>query len=386
MGRTVGKSVVCAVGALFLLAGASYAQMGAIAGKAVDEKGEPIVNAVVRIVRNDIKGQYETKTNRRGEYFHAGLPSGRSTNYTVMLLVNGREVDSKTNVVVSIGDQTAVNFDLGLKKKQEAALAAGELTAEQTRGMSAEQREQLEKVMKERAAALAKNKALSDAFNAGMEAFKANQFQAAVDAFVKASEVDPKQSAVWGQLAEAYVALAQTKTGQEQQDILAKSLDAYVKAIELKPDDAGLHNNYALALVRAKKLTEAQAELEKAASLDAPGAGKYYYNMGAVMMNTGQLDAAGEAFKKAISLTPDYAPAQFQYGLYLLGKAQIAPDGKIQPPPGTREALEAYLKLEPNGANAEQAKGILASFDTAIETQYTNPDAKKAPAKKATKK
>jgi len=360
--------------------------MGAIAGKAIDEKGEPIVNAVVRIVRNDIKGQYETKTNRRGEYFHAGLPSGRSTNYTVTLLVGGKEVDSKTNVVVSIGDQTAVNFDLGLKKKQEAALAAGELTAEQTRGMSAEQREALEKAMKERAAALSRNKALSDAFNAGMEAFKANQYQAAVDSFVKASEVDPKQSAVWGQLAEAYVMLSQSKTGQEQQDILTKSLDAYVKAIELKPDDAGLHNNYALALVRAKKLPEAQAELEKAATLDAPGAGKYYYNMGAVMMNTGQLDAAGEAFKKAIALTPDYAPAQFQYGLYLLGKAQIAPDGKIQPPPGTREALEAYLKLEPNGPNAEQAKGILASFDTAIETQYTNPDAKKAPAKKATKK
>jgi tetratricopeptide (TPR) repeat protein len=127
---------------------------------------------------------------------------------------------------------------------------------------------------------------------------------------------------------------------------------------------------------------EAQAALEKAAALDPPNAGKYYYNLGAVMMNTGQLDAAGEAFKKAISLTPNYAAAQFQYGLYLLGKAQIAPDGKIQPPEGTREALQEYLKLEPNGPNAEQAKGILASLESAIETQYVNPDAKKKSTKK----
>jgi Tfp pilus assembly protein PilF len=385
MGRTVVSSIACAVCVLLLFAGAATAQMGSIAGKAIDDKGQPIADAVVKIVRNDIRGQYQTKTNKRGEFFHAGLPSGRSTNYTVSLFVNDKEVDSKTNIVVSIGSQVPVDFDLGLKKKQEAAIAAGELTADQTRGMSNDQREQLEKAMKERASALAKNKALSDAFNLGMEAMKANQFQVAVEQFVKASELDPKQNAVWGQLAEAYTQYAQTKTGQEQQDLLGKALEAYVKAIELKPDDAGLHNNYALALVRSKKLPEAQAELEKAASLDAPGAGKYYYNMGAVMMNTGQMDAAGEAFKKAISITPDYAPAQFQYGLYLLGKAQIAPDGKIQPPPGTTEALLTYLKLDPTGPNAEQAKTILSSLDQAIETQYTNPDAKKAPKKSGKK-
>jgi tetratricopeptide (TPR) repeat protein len=152
--------------------------------------------------------------------------------------------------------------------------------------------------------------------------------------------------------------------------------------MELKPDDAAYHNNYALVLVRAKKLPEAQAALEKAAQLDPPNAGKYYYNLGAVMMNTGQMDAAGEAFKKAISLTPNYAAAWFQYGLYLVGKAQIAPDGKIQPPEGTREALQEYLKLEPAGSNAEQAKQILGSLDAAIETQYVNPDAKKRPGAK----
>jgi Tfp pilus assembly protein PilF len=382
MGRTVVKYSLSFACLLVLFSASAFAQMGSIQGKVVGEDGQIVQNAVIKIVRNDIKGQYQTKTNRRGEYFHAGLPAGRATNYTVTVAIGGKDVDMRQGVVVPLGEPVAVNFDLAMKKKEEAALAAGNLTADQTRGMSDDQREQLEKVMKERSAQLAKNKELSESFNLGMEAMKAQQYQPAVDNFLKASEVDPKQNAVWGQLAEAYSMLAQQKTGAEQQDLLAKSIGAFQKAMELKPDDAAYHNNFALVLVRAKKVPEAQAALEKAAALDPPNAGKYYYNLGAVMMNTGQLDSAGEAFKKAISLTPNYAAAQFQYGLYLLGKAQIAPDGKIQPPDGTREALQEYLKLEPNGPNAEQAKGILASLDSAIETQYVNPDAKKKPATK----
>ena len=382
MGRTVQKCVLSAVASLLLFGAAAFGQMGAIQGKVTGEDGQPLQNAIVKIVRNDIKGKYQTKTNKRGEYFHAGLPAGRSTNYSVTLEVDGKDIDSVQNVVVPLGDPAAVNFDLALKKKQAEAIAAGGLTSDQTRGLSSEQRQDLEKAMKERQGQLAKNKALSDSFNTGMEAMKANQFQTAVDSFVKAAELDPKQNAVWGQLAEAYSSLAGTKTGAEQEALLGKSIEAFQKAMELKPDDAAYHNNYGLVLVRAKKIPEAQAELEKAAQLDPTNAGKYYYNMGAVMMNTGQMDAAGEAFKKAISISPNYGPAWYQYGLYLMGKAQIAPDGKIEPPAGTKEAFDTYLKLEPTGANADSARQIIASFNQAIETKYTNPDSKKKQTKK----
>ncbi len=285
------------------------------------------------------------------------------------------------NVQTHLGEPTPVNFDLAerLKKQQalQAAAATGNLTAEQARSLSAEQRAEMEKALKERQAELGKQKGLNEAFNAGMEAMKAKQYDAAIEGFTKASELDPKQHVVWAQLGEAYSAQAQQKTGAEQDAAMGKAIESFQKAMELKPEEAAYVNNYALALVKAKKIPEAQAALEKAASLDAPNAGKYYYNLGAVMMNTGQTDAAGEAFKKAIALTPNYAPAQYQYGLVLVGKAQIGADGKIQPPPGTREAFEAYLKLEPNGPMAEQAKGILASFDQSIQTEYSNPDAKK---------
>jgi tetratricopeptide (TPR) repeat protein len=250
--------------------------------------------------------------------------------------------------------------------------------------MSAEQRAQIEKAMKERSQAMAKNKELNDAFNGGMEALKTKQWDAAITAFEKCSTIDPKQHVIWAQLAEAYMGLSSTKTGQESTDLQEKGLVAYGKALELQPADAAYHNNFALALAKAKKFDEAQAELGKAAELDPPNAGRYFYNLGAVLVNTGQNEPAGAAFKTAIEKDPNYADAQYQYGVYLLSKATTTADGKVTPPPGTKEAFAKYIELKPHGPFAESAKGMIATLDATLETEFTNPDAKKQ--KKSKKK
>ena len=128
-----------------------------------------------------------------------------------------------------------------------------------------------------------------------------------------------------------------------------------------------------------------QAELKKAADLDPPNAGKYYYNLGAVLVNTGQTDAAGEAFKKAIELTPTYADAYYQYGVTLVGKAAIDADGKVTPVPGTVEAFQKYLELAPTGQWAPSAKEMMTTLGMKVETKFTDPNAKKT-TKTTTKK
>ncbi len=243
--------------------------------------------------------------------------------------------------------------------------------------MSAEQKAAFEKANKERSEAMKKNKELNDAFNAGMAALQAKQFDQAVASFTKASELDPIQHVVWAQLAEAEVGDAMTKTGADHDAMMQKGLDAYGKALALKPDDAAYHNNYALALVKAKKIQEAQGELTKAAQLDPQQAGKYYYNLGAVLVNTGQGDAAIEAFKKAVETDPNYAEAHYQYGVMLMGKAKVGPDGKVIPVPGTREEFEKYLQLAPNGPNAATAKSFIDSMAGGVSTSYENPNAPK---------
>ncbi|MBM3773950.1 MAG: hypothetical protein FJW37_02190, partial [Acidobacteria bacterium] len=351
------------------------AQTSSLEGDVKDENGLPLRGALVKIERKDIRGNYKVKTDKKGHYFHAGLPLGR---YKLTVEVEGQDRDSVDGVQTRLGDPTVVDFDLQKQKQRQEAFqrsaASGTLTQEQARDMTPEQRAAFEKANKEREQALARNKQLNDAFNQGKEALGAKQFDAAVAAFTRASEMDPKQHVVWAQLAEASVGLAGAKTGAEQDAAMAKGLDAYVKALELR-DDAAIRNNYALALARARKFPEAHAELGKAATLDPTNAGRYFYNLGALLINSGQIESAGEAFKKAIETDPNYADAQYQYGVYLMSKATITPDGRVTPLPGTQEAFEKYLQLKPDGPFAESAKGMLASMAAGVETTFVNPAA-----------
>jgi tetratricopeptide (TPR) repeat protein len=379
-----GACIVLFLFAWCVLAQTTYTLLGLVTG----EDGKPLPGAVVKIDRKDVKWSATLKTNKRGEYTHAGLPVGGVFKITVE--VDGKEADSRDNYKPRLGEQNTVNFDLAeIKKTRDAQMLAaqtGTLTAEQAKNLTSEQRDQIQANLKAREKEIAQNKALNDSFNAGVAASEAGQLQAAVDAFSKAAELDPKQDAVFGRLAEAYLTLGGQKTGAEQEAAYAKAVENYQKAIDIRPTESGYVNNYGTALVKMKKIPEAQAAFEKAASMDPPNAYKYYYNLGAVLMNQNQMDAAGLAFKKAIDTNPKYAIAQYQYGLTLLGKAQIGADGKITPPPGTREAFLAYLDLEPNGPNAQSAKDMLAQFDQAIETNYTSPEAKQKAEEAAKKK
>jgi tetratricopeptide (TPR) repeat protein len=242
--------------------------------------------------------------------------------------------------------------------------------------MTKEQKEQYEKALKERESAMKKNKELNDAFQAGLAALQSKDYDTAITNLSKASELDPKQVAVWAQLADAYIGASAKKTGAEFDAGMAKGIEAYQKAIELNPTDAATHNNFAIALGKAKKFDEMQKELQKAAELNPSGAGGYYYNMGAMLTNAGQSDAAIEAFKKAVAVDPNHAESYYQLGISLMAKVTMV-DNKPVAAPGTVEAFQKYLQLAPNGPNAPTAQEMLKSFDVKIDTSYKNPTAPK---------
>jgi len=371
------KTLLLAAPALLLLSVTAFSQVTGVQGLVKDESGNPVKDAVVTFDRTDIKGHYTVKTNKKGEYGHYGLPSG---TYDVSVAIDGKVRDSVKGFRTSFGDPKQLNFDLKATVDRQQALnkaaETGTLTADQERGMSKEQKEQFEKTAKAREAQLAKNKALNEAFTAGKNAVEAKQWDAAIDSLNKASEMDPKQGAVWSELADAYVGKAQA-TPAEAAANYDKAFDAFKKAIELSPADAGLYNNYALALAKDKKLDDAKTNLAKAAELDPPGAGKYYYNLGALLVNSGQNDAATEEFQKAVGADPNYADAQYQLGMALAAKASTDPSGKITPAPGTIDALQKYLELKPDGVNAASAKEMIAALGATLNTNYQNPSAPK---------
>jgi tetratricopeptide (TPR) repeat protein len=384
------KSFALSAFAFLLLSLPAFGQMTSLEGEVKGADGKPLAGAVVQFDRSDIKGSYKVKTDKKGKYGHYGLPAG---TYDVSVLVDNKVVDAVKGIKTKYSGTEPVNFDLS--KSAAAQEAAGPSDAE--RGMSKEQKAEFEKKNKDREAQLAKNKELNDAFTTGKAALDAKQYDQAIEAFTKASTLDDKQVVVWSGLADAYVAAAAQKPAQSA-DLYSKGFDAYKKAIELKPDDAAYYNNYAIALAKGKKLDDAKVNLDKAAQLDPAGAGKYFYNMGALLVNGGQNDAAGEEFKKAIAADPNYADAQYQYGVYLASKAQTDPSGKIVAVPGTIEALQKYIDLKgPTCASATAtsapagcelvgaAKEMAAQLGSTISTTYQNPAAAAA-AKKGGKK
>lgn len=378
--RAATLAAVCLV-----LGGLAFSQtLCTFVGKVIGTDGNPMKDAVIKIERKDIRGNWKTKTNKKGEWLYAGMPFPGT--FKITCEVDGKVMDAMDNVKSAMGDPVTVDFDLAKNAKRSEALTkaaeSGQLTKEQEKEMTSEQKAALEKSMKERQASMAKNKALQDAFNTGMTALNAKDYAASIDGFNKAAELAPKEFAVWANMATAYDGLAKTKTGDEANAAMAKAAEAYGKALEIRPDDAGVHNNYGLLLVKSKKIEEAKAEIVKAATLDPPNAGKYYFNLGAIMVNTGQNDAALEAFQKAVAGDPNYANAWYYIGNVLSGKMTMDKDGKPVPPPGMVEALEKYLALQPTGQFAEASKGLLSVVSTQIQTKYVNPDASKSTKKK----
>lgn len=372
------RKLVMAAPLTLLFSAAAWAQTGAIEGDVKGEDGKPAVGVVIKIERKDIKGNYNTKTDKKGHYYYGGLGLG---TYDITVEVNGKDVDMVKGASTQHGDAT-VDFDLKAAAARNAAAAAGAGAAppqEPERGLTPAQKAEYEKQKKDQEAQLAKNKELNDSFNAGMQAETAKMWDAAIDAFTKATAIGPTQHVIWSHLADCYINRAGTKTGADQQADLDKGIEDYQKAIDLSPQDPAYHNNFALALAKAKKMDQAQAELTKAAQLDPPQAGKYYYNLGAVLVNTSQPDAAEAAFRKAVAADPNYADAYYQIGIVLLGKATTTPQGKIVPPAGTVEALQKYLELQPNGPNAQPAKDMLATLGGSVDTGFQRPG-QKAPA------
>lgn len=372
------KSLLFALTPALLLAIPAFSQVTGVEGVVKGPDGAPIKGAVVEFQRTDIKGDYKVKTDKKGHYGHYGLPYG---TYDVTVVVDGKTVDGIKGLRTKLGDPMEQNFDLKAAQTQQQANNAGQLTEEQSRSMTKEQREQFEKASKSHEAQLAKNKALNEAYTTGKNALDAKQYDQAIESLNKAAEMDPNQVAVWSALAEAYEGKA-VATPADAATLWPKCFDAYQKTIALKPDDASYYNNYALALAKDKKMDDAKVNLEKAAQLDPSGAGKYYYNMGALLVNSGQNDAAIEQFKKAITADPNYADAEYQYGVAMAGKSTTDASGKIVAPPGTMEALQKYLELKPDGANAQSAKELIAQLGGSVATTYQNPNAKSSKKKK----
>jgi tetratricopeptide (TPR) repeat protein len=111
------------------------------------------------------------------------------------------------------------------------------------------------------------------------------------------------------------------------------------------------------ALLKLKRTEEAIVAYNQSAEL-ASNAGQAYFNVCAVLYNNGNTKDSAAACRKCVQADPSRANAWFVLGSDLFADAPIA-NGKVVATDETREALEKYLALAPDGPHAADVKGML---------------------------
>jgi tetratricopeptide (TPR) repeat protein len=376
--------ILFAVLALGLYVPTVFAQAsGTVKGVCKDQQGNPVAGGVVVYENLDNGQKYPLKTNGKGEYFSLGLSPGK---YKVTLYKTpddekaGKELYHVNGFQVQLAEN---ELNLDLKKEQEAQAKGQGLTPEQLKQMQ----EQQAKQQKENNTV----KALNEKLNAAKTAADAGDYDTAIAQLTEANQTDPSRDLVWFKLGD-YERLSAAKQTDpaEKQKRFASAVEAYNKAIELKKGTtndkdpnaaanlAAYYNNLAEAYAKSGKPDDALKTYDLAAQTDPTHAAQYYFNEGAVLTNAGKVDQALQAFDKVIAADPNRADAYYWKGVNMIGKATLSKDGKMDAPPGTAEAFQKYLELQPTGTYAEPAKQMLTSIGGSVETSFGN---KKKPKK-----
>lgn len=350
---------------------------GTVKGVCKDATGAPIADAVVVWANQDNGQKYALKTNKKGEYFSLGVTPGK---YNVTLYKTaddqkaGKEMDHANNFTVQLDEN---NLDFDVKKEQENAAKGVGLTPEQVK----QQQEQQAKQAKEQNTV----KSLNDKLTAASTAAAAGDYDTAIAAMNDANQIDPSRDLIWFKLGDYYRLSAVKQTDPaEKQKRLDSAVQAYQKAVDLKKAAppgkdaaqdaktmAAYYNNLADAYAKDRKIDDAVKTYELSAAADPTNAAGVYFNIGAVYTNAGRVDDANTAFDKCIAADPTRAEAYYQKGVNLMGKATLQ-GNKTIPAPGTVEAFQKYLELAPAGPNAQNAKDLLASLGSPVETSFGN--------------
>jgi tetratricopeptide (TPR) repeat protein len=112
------------------------------------------------------------------------------------------------------------------------------------------------------------------------------------------------------------------------------------------------------ALLKLKRNEEAIVAYNQSAEL-ASNAGLAYFNVCAVLYNNGNTKDSAAACRKCVQADPTKANAWFVLGSDLFADLPVTAQGKVQASPETREALEKYLALAPDGPHAADVKAML---------------------------
>lgn len=214
------------------------AQTGELRGHVVivqpDGQTVPASDAIIDVYRTDIKGKYDTKTNKKGEWAFAGLPfvgryivvaSHPSAQFGWKADVRaGQNIDYEIRLTPGDGKRPTLE-EIRELEKQVGGASAGTSGSE-----SSADKEKREELLRKNEEIAAKNKKIDEVnaivsrtFNAGNQALKVKNYDEAIRQYEEGIAADPEQPALLTQKAVA---------------LKARGVDRYNAAITSKDDAA----------------------------------------------------------------------------------------------------------------------------------------------------
>jgi tetratricopeptide (TPR) repeat protein len=371
--KTYALAAILALGMLGCFATGAAAQDGKMAGTIIDFDGNPWANLPVKI-KSDVGAISESKTDAAGKFAFSGLKNGKYT-FTVQTPTMQAPFDVMVEVRGADTPPVNLNFKEILEKQNpEAAAKYKQQQAEQKKfaGMKEQFAKGVALLDQERAAKAELTKAKpeeKDALKAKIADLSNQAVTTFQDGLKAAPEKDPNIHLFWARMGEAY-----DLAGRNDE-----AINAYQQAIAAKPDNPSYYNNLGNILGRTGKIDEARAAYTKCAELDPPNAAMAWRNFGISLYQAGRMVEAIEPLKKATELDPKSAQAW-----YLLGACMVADPSiyktvgdkiEVTPKPGTIEAYQKAIDLDPNGPWGTQAKqGLeqLQQLTGGIETKVGN--------------
>ena len=356
--KSMTFAVLLAGALVTVLAPHAAAQNGSIAGTILDINGKPWFGLNVEAVsdqgaksdaKTDAQGMFAIRNLRPGVYTvtittfpppnekQAAVPMGQ------LKVTSGAEAKADMNfkdIMAKQGAEAQEKVKKDAEEKQKFEGMKGHFTAgtaflEQER----KAKDELTKATPDQRDALKQNlKDLSDKAS--------TEFQAAQKA---APEKDPNQHLLWAKLGESYDIAGRNE----------EAAQAYQQAVLAKPDDPGYYNNLGNVLARAGKIDEARAAYTKSAELDPAKAATAWRNFGISLYNANRLGDAVEPLQKSAQLDPNNAQTWYLLGASLVYKMTVKKVGDKDVPefaPGTIEAYQKAVELDPNGPYGQDAK------------------------------
>ncbi len=321
------------------LATPASAQQGLLRGRVVDEAGKPVADVELTLdFVGDYTRQYKVKTDSKGEWVKAGMPSGQGT-WTITA-VKGDLTGMIRGVAVRIGE---------MSRTEDIVIKAG--GAKNTEAAKLSQAE-IEKRNKQQ-------QLLEQLFTDANTAAEAGNYDESNAKLTEMAAQLPKCAACYAKMGDNYIKKSEADKDQAdaRQADLQKAEESYLKSLELDPNQPGPYNALASVYNSQKKFDDAAKmsakanELAGAAGGPTGGSAESIYNQGIIFWNQGKIADAKTQFAKAIELDPKMADAQYWYGMACVN------EGKL---PDAKKPFEEYLKLAPTGQYAETAKAMLA--------------------------